>query len=471
MPGPLPTSLSMLYIDPPYNLLGGLGWLILFGLVVLLNRQVWEVRTSRLRLRWMVIAGLLIAGPVVAVLLPIQVPLGDPLPVPGLPVEPHLPVLFVLAGIPFVLAAGLLEPIWACAVGALTGLAIGFVDTHLLFTMLEYAGLATLFSASVRQRYRTWFFSFLRHPLGAAVVLSLFFAPIYILSSFFAVNGTVVARLDYAITQTWPIMLTRGGELIIASLLAEVIYLTRTPVWGRQGIPVPSPFETSLQLKFYVGTAPLVFILLLTLTVGDWLVAGKAARDMIQSRLENTGELAATSLPYFMEVGQNLLRNLAKPDLMQIPSDKFHDELEMRMLSVTYFQQLFIFDSQGKAIGGYPRATMDELQATGEEINGVDLALKGVRVLTFVVPQLADKTSVQVSFITPILNDQDQVIGVLLGRTDLDSNPFTQPTMQALATMEALGGHGYILDEEYRILFGVEPDFLLSDYRNSWQYP
>ncbi len=471
MPGPLPTSLSFLYIDPPYNLLGGLGWLILFGLVVFLNRQVWEVGTSRLRLRWLVIAGLLIAAPVAAVLFPIQVPLGDPLPVPGLPVEPHSPVLFILAGIPFVLAAGLLEPIWACAVGALTGLAIGFVDTHILFTMLEYAGLATLFSAAVRQRYRTWFFSFLRHPLGAAIFLSLFFAPIYMLSSFFAANGTVVARLDYAITQTWPIMLTRAGELIIASLLAEIIYLTRTPVWGRQGIPAPSPFETSLQLKFYVGTAPLVFILLLTLTVGDWLVAGKAARDMIQSRLENTGTLAASSLPYFMEVGQNLLRNLAKPDLMQIAPDKFHDELEMRMLSVTYFQQLFIFDSQGKAIGGYPKATIDELQATGEEFNGVDLALKGVRVLTFVVPQLAGKTSVQVSFVTPILNDQDQVIGVLLGRTDLDSNPFTQPTLQALATMEALGGHGYILDEEYRILFGVEPDFLLSDYRTRGNIP
>ena len=281
MPGPFPTSLSFLYIDPPYNLLGGLGWLILFGLVILINWRAWEVGPSRLRQRWMVVAALLIVAPVVAILFPVQVPLGNPLPVPGLPVAPHLPVLFVLAGIPFVLAAGLLEPIWACAIGALTGLAIGFVDTHLLFTMLEYAGLATLYSVAVRQRYRTGFFALLRHPLGAAIILSILFAPIYILSSFFAANGAVVARLDYAITQTWPIMLTRAGELIIASLLAEGIYLTRTPVWGRQGYPLPSPFETSLQLKFYVGTAPLVFILLLTLTIGDWLVAGRAARDMI----------------------------------------------------------------------------------------------------------------------------------------------------------------------------------------------
>ncbi len=45
-------------------------------------------------------------------------------------------------------------------------------------------------------------------------------------------------------------------------------------------------------------------------------MAGKAAREMIQSRLANTGVLAANSLPYFMEVGQNLLLNLADPALM-----------------------------------------------------------------------------------------------------------------------------------------------------------
>ena len=172
-----------------------------------------------------------------------------------------------------------------------------------------------------------------------------------------------------------------------------------------------------------------------------------------------------------MEVGQNLLRNLANPDLMQIPPDQFHNVLEMRMLSVAYFQQLFVFDAIGEPVGGYPKATIGEIQATDEELNGIDLALKGVRILTFVVPQLAGKTSVQVSFITPILNDQEQVIGVLLGRTDLDSNPFTQPTLQALATMESMGGNGYILDDQHRILFGVEPDSLLTDYHSRGNIP
>ena len=67
------------------------------------------------------------------------------------------------------------------------------------------------------------------------------------------------------------------------------------------------------------------------------------------------------------------------------------------------------------------------------------MALKGVSVLTYVVPQMAGEESVQVSFMTPVFENQDKVIGVLLGRTDLDSNPFTQATLQALGTMATHG--------------------------------
>ena len=90
-----------------------------------------------------------------------------------------------------------------------------------------------------------------------------------------------VSRLDYAITQTWPIMVARGVELLIASLVAEGIYLARVPLWGRGGPLIPSPLETSLQLRFFFSTFPFVFLLVLTLIIGDWLVAGKVARDMI----------------------------------------------------------------------------------------------------------------------------------------------------------------------------------------------
>src|SRR5512141_2101472 len=156
MPNPATSSFPSFYIDLPLNLLSGVGWLALFAVLLYINWRWWENGKSRLRQRWMVIIALAIATPVLAILFPVRIPFENVLPVPGVPTDPRLPVMFVLAGLPFVLAAGMLEPVWVCLIGAFTGLVIGLFETHHLFTLLEYAGLATLYSAAVRQRYRTW---------------------------------------------------------------------------------------------------------------------------------------------------------------------------------------------------------------------------------------------------------------------------------------------------------------------------
>ncbi|MDO8969038.1 MAG: HAMP domain-containing protein, partial [Saprospiraceae bacterium] len=379
--------------------------------------------------------------------------------------------MFLLAGLPLVLAGGLFEPVWACAIGALTGLMIGLFQTHHYFTMVEYAGLATLFNLAVRQRYRTRLFTFLRHPLGAALFLAIVFAPVYILSSFFATNGVVVARLDYAITQTWPIMLARGVELIVASLIAEGIYLARGPMWGRIGPLVPSPLETSLELRFFAHTFPFVFLLVLTLIIGDWLVAGKAARDMIQSRMENTAQVATDSLPYFLETGQNLLVSLAVPELYDQTPDQARSSLSLSMRSVPYFRQLFLFKNQGQPVSGYPQKLLEEIQLSDEERRGLELAEMGVMVQTFIVPRQVGETTMQVSFMAPIRDRQNTIKGVILGRTDLNSNPFTQPALQALGAMKSLDGEGYILDEAGRVLFHPNPELLMTEYQPIGKIP
>jgi PAS domain S-box-containing protein len=468
---PIVNSFPRFYIDLPYDLLGGIGWLLLFGAIIYANWRWWDSGKSRLKQRWLALIALAVATPVLAILFPIRIPFENVLPIPGLPVELHAPTLFVLAGLPWVLAGGLLEPVWACAIGALTGLVIGLSETHQPFTILEYAGLATLFSLFVRQRYRTWFFGFLRHPLGAALVLAIVFAPIYILTSFFGANGIVVARLDYAITQTWPIMLARGAELLIASVVAEVLVLMRAQFWGRNGPLSASPIETSMQVRFFAGTAPLVLLLVLTLTIGDWLVAGKAARDMIKDRLANTAQVATDSLPYFLETGQNLLVTLGTPDFFNSSPEAIQSLASQRLRSVPYFREFFIFNSQGKPVTGYPQAKIEELQITDEEQSGIDLALKGVMVQTYIVPRLAGETTVQVSFMAPVRDGQNQILGVILGRTDLSSNPFTQPALQALAGMKELKGEGYILDEEGRILYCSNPDLLMVDYQTIGKIP
>ena len=140
------------------------------------------------------------------------------LPLPGVPLDPTAPALMFLSAVPWVLAGGILGPIPALLMGVFSGLMTALWETHNAFTPLIIGGLALLYSVTIRQRYRTQFYSFLRHPLGASLVLSLAYTPVLLFTAFFAINGSLAVRLDYALTQSWLMMLARGGELIIAGL-------------------------------------------------------------------------------------------------------------------------------------------------------------------------------------------------------------------------------------------------------------
>jgi hypothetical protein len=66
------------------------------------------------------------------------------------------------------------------------------------------AGLALIFSAAVRQRYRTLFYQILRHPLGAAVLVFVLYIPVYLITISFATSQySLVVRVDYALTRTF----------------------------------------------------------------------------------------------------------------------------------------------------------------------------------------------------------------------------------------------------------------------------
>lgn len=446
----------------PNHLFGWLGWLAMAVLLGWGVRHWWE-GFEPLRQRWWLAGVLLFAGLVLPMFFGVRLP-GQMQPIPGRPQEVLTPALMFFAAIPWVLTAGLFGAVPAAVVGLASGLVLGLLGTNSPFTILEISGLALIFGAAVRQNYRTWFYGFLRHPLGAALVVIVAYIPILILSTLFLTNDTLAVRLDYAFTQIWLVLAARAGELLVASIAAEVVYIMMPAVWGSHRPLVPSPAESNIQARFFYGTVPLVALLVLTLIVGDWLVAGNAARRMIEDRLSNTAHVAADSLPYFLETGQNLILTLASPDLTELPPSQQPDALAKRLRSVPYFHQLFLFDASGNLSAGYPESNFDSISPTDEEKSGILLALKGVTAQVYVAPPVSKEPSAQIAFIASIKDSSDQVQGVLLGRTDLSTNPFTQPMIQALAGMQAIDGQGMVLDEKGEILYHPAPDEVLKTY-------
>jgi methyl-accepting chemotaxis protein len=98
------------------------------------------------------------------------------------------------------------------------------------------------------------------------------------------------------------------------------------------------------------------------------------------------------------------------------------------------------------------------------EQDGIQLALQGVPFQSFSIPPEDSDTAAKISFMAPVKNAQGQVQGVLIGRADLESNPFSQPIIDSLVSISAADGSGLLLDETGLILYHPDTQQLMQAY-------
>ncbi len=385
-------------------------------------------------------------------------------PLPGMLMNPQAPLMMFFIVLPIFVWAGYSGMSLAILSGLLIGLLSAFWETHSLVTIIEYGMIGFLISILIRQDYRTGFYRLVRHPLGAALFVALLSSPIYILSTFLTIHGSLPVKIDFAFTQTFSLMLTRGGEILLAGFFAEILMLSHIGSWYRPASLRPSPSQSSIQVRFFNRIAPFLAILLIGLMAGDWLIAGDAARILLEQRLQSTASIAAKNLPYFMETGQNLLVDLADSDLMKLSQSEMQTALAEKLRVVPYFRQLFLFDAQGNPLIGYPLRTYTEILPAKEEVSGINFARNGVPIQTYTIFPWLDGQTAQVSMIAQITNEAGELEGILLGRTDLSSNPYTQPAIQSLEEINQSGGEGIILDENNRIIYHPISSLVMSEY-------
>mgnify|MGYP000026492544 CR=1 FL=1 len=457
---------SGFFVIFPSSILEWLVWLFFSGGIIYFLWRTWENPLPYLRKRWLIALILLGLAPILTAFIGFRLPVTV-FPLPGVPIDPAAPVVMIFSSLPWILAAGLLGPLSAVILAFISGLILAAFETRSVFTPLELAGLSLVFSWLIRQNYRTLLFSLVRHPLISSILIGFISAPIIMLGAFFAANGNLAENLDYAITQSWFFILTRSIEFTLAGFIAEIVRILFGKMWGNPRPLEPSPLERSLQNRIYAVVFPMMVIVLMALIVGDWLAAGEAARSMVKENLSSTARMAADGLPYFLEAGQNLIVTMATPDLPLLSQEKLKLTLPERLRSVPFFRQLFVFDAQGNPISGYPVSEQIQLGMTLDEINAIKLALRGVGVQTYTIPPASNETMAQVSFIALIRNEQGNPAGVLLGRTDINTNPFTQPAIKVLETMKMKNGFGVLLDENQKILFSIDQSPVLSQYKGN----
>lgn len=450
----------------PASLLGWLGWFLLAGWAWWLVTFWKPFQVSTDRRAWGQIALLGLAAVLLNSFFGLRFPAGAALPLPGVPQEPRGPALMSLGALPWMMAGGLFGPAAGALIGALSGLTRFVGDTHSIFTPLETVFLAIFFSAAVRQRYRTWPFRLLREPALAALLLLVPYAPLFLLTSFLDASGSLTARLDYGLTRLPTMLLAQAGELALGGLFAQILALTSPSAWGRHQKLEPSPTERSLEARFLFSTGSLLSILLIALLIGDWMVAGAAARSMLENQLRATAELSARSIPFFLETGQNLASQMTfEPQITSLQGEALSALLGEKIRSVPYFDQLLVVDAQGHTLAVYPPASPGEYVLAPEESAGLPLTFGGVLSQTYTIPPAHSGGPARVSFVVGIIAPESgQVQRALIARTNLESNPFTQPLLESLKSVQSINGEGILLDENGRILVHPVSPLVMSQY-------
>jgi len=451
----MPTYSSLInesiYFSSPPDIFTIIGWGLLIILIFYFLHKNWELISFSYQKDWVLYAILSGLTPVAVILGGLKLENIPALPLPNLPGEAQIPILLLFFTIPWLLAGGTLGIGPAFILGIISGVCVGALNTHDYVTILEISAMALVFSFFVRQNYRSKFYSFVRVPIISAFATGIILFPILVVNKILSVSGSFASRIDYGLTQTLNLTFFRIAELLVGGLIVTLIYLSKSKIWKTPRNLQPSPFEKKFENRFLLSVFPIISIVILVLIISDWQIAGGAARRLIEDRLRNTSQVTADSIPFFLEAGQNQAMSLANPDFLD--STNLELRLSQEIKNSSFFKLIYVFDFQGNPLGGYPFSILDQISMTSEERAGVELALQGISIQTYVVDPWENEDSAQISFIASIKDGSGNPIGVMLSRTDLNSNPFTQSALETLRNVTSEGGEGFILDEQNRILF------------------
>jgi len=449
----------------PTDWLGWIGPFIWLVAILLLIRKFRAYQKTWDRNHKILFGGLILLVPVTSLFVGVRLPIWNPLPLPDVVLAPKGLAVMFLSAIPWILAAGLLGPAQGAILAGFSGLFLALLNTHSIYTPFEIASLAVMFSWMTGQRYRTLFYRGLRQPILSAILLSASYTIFFWIDAIFLARGDVAGKIDYAVSGLTAAVLAVGGPVLIAGIFLGIVKYAKPSNWGGQPPWKPGFAESSIEARFLRTSLPFLAVILVALLAGGWNIIGKATRDILEGRIESAVKISAEGVPNFLDVGQTVILRIADSlDFESFATNELKEVLGRENRIIPYFQQLFIFDSQGNPFGGYPNSDFFSVTTIPDELMGIDLALNGMLIQIYSLPPIDEGSNVQLSFVAAILDDDGVSEGVLVGRTDLQTNPFAQGILSSLDSLRDIGGIGFLLDENGTIIYHPDPKRLMQPY-------
>lgn len=462
-----------LFAEDGYLLLPGswVGWAVLGLLFAVVAALLWRWRALRpawSSAQWQLLAVLLVLTPVATFFFGLRPSFIEAVPPPSTPVEPVVSALMLLAALPWVLAALRLGLLPAALLGGLSGLLLGFWETHTLFTIPETMLVATLFGLAFHQPQQHKLYRWLQRPLVAALVLSLALPLLHLLGYLFLTSAPFLQRLDYALTQTGGRWLASAIPFLFAALLAEILVSSQPAFTPRLGqAKRSSQAGAGLQGRFLAAILPLAAVLLVVLTVVIWWVGQGASQRSYEAQMASLASQMAEESRGALELGQSLITALAADPVILAGSQEGQAQALARAgESLPFFDQLYLIGGDGQVLAAYPAEEAQALALFPQESLGVELAFQGITFQYYALPPHQGGTAAQLTFLAAVASD-DQISAVLLGRSGSSAGPLWQSIGELLGSVSELGGEGMLVDGDGMVLLHSAVGQAGEDYLGS----
>jgi PAS domain S-box-containing protein len=407
--------------------------------------------------QWLALLGLALAGLVLAQVLILRIP-ANILPPPGQPTEPQRPGLALFALLPAFLAGGWLGVGPALLVGAVTGYSRAAWETYSYLTPVEYALVASLVAWCLRQDYRGLPGRLLRHPaftgLAAGALLWVLFFPAYLAYS----PDAGLPGWDYVWSQTQAAVPVFFVQCLLAGLAAEFIRFGFPRLWVQRPVLRPPPYLSSLNRKLLFTLGPVFLLGFVLLFWANISTATQSSTALVVDQMASGADTAARGIPFFVQTGQNLVANIAAQPALQSGDHAVQIAyLSNSLRSVPFFRQLTLLDAELAPTAGYPADASQVEALARDEATLATLALAGIPQGAVLYP--ADPLDpVDAVFAVPVQpSGGGAVVGVLVGRADLATNPVMQSVTNSLLGIANGFGQGYLLDQDGVIIYHPDP--------------
>lgn len=448
-----------LYFGLPQRVIGyALLIFYLFGLSLLITRRSQSAPTDSRSETWRVslLAALVAVAPILAetFLFRLETPTG--LVAPGEPLEPPGPSFSFFGALPWVVAGGMLGQGQAVLVGLAAGFVRGGFGTLRILTPFRIALQAGFVAWLLRRDYLGWMGGLLRHPFVSATLSGFLFAAFDGLELFAYSGGGFYDGFDFAFTRLGPTLLVTVLEAATAGAICEGLRLAFPNAWYVPDRLSPAPFSRSLAARL-VSTLLIIGVFAgSALLYGDWLLARRAARELIQDQMALMARQAGEGIPFFVQTGRTTIRQLAD-DMLSLSegSGGIGARLEDSLRSFPYFTRLAVFNPMGDLLGVAPRGGLHSADLSLEFQAGLRIALDGVP-MEFVLQQPGGE-NVQMAFFAPLVAPSGEpVLGALVGWTGLATNPLLQPTIALLEEQDL--GEAYLMDDQGGVILKAGQD-------------